>query len=483
MLHNELIRRDRLEMFPRRGNILRGSATRRVVTLVALLLLAAGADAQTQPAARESAQSITLQEAVRIALQKNPTIQAADAYAQAVQEGITAAKAFRYPRLDFSEGFTRGDNPVYVFGTLLTQRQFTATDFGLGFLNTPPPLDDFRTALTATMPLYDAGQISRLVQDAKLQAQSAQKGKDRTQQEVVFQVITAYLNELLARENSHVAKSAVDMTKSDLERARSRQENGVAVPSDLLSAQVQLAQAEEDLLRAENAIELTHSALNVAMGLPEDAPTSIAASLSESNFNAGTLEEKQAKALATRPDYLQVLLRKEQAANGMHMARAEFLPKVNLFSSWEVDNQTFAARGGNNWVAGATLSVNLFDGGAKIARLKESKARELQAQALETQMASAVRLQVREAYSNLATARKRLGVVKDATSQAVESLRITQNRYQEGLATITDLLRAETAKTVAEKNALNAIFDYRLSYAALELATGELSANSAALDQ
>jgi outer membrane protein TolC len=92
---------------------------KRLISLVAVLLLAAGARAQTQPAARESAQSLTLQEAVQIALQKNPTIQAADAYAQAVQQGITAAKAFRYPRLDFAEGFTRGDNPVYVFGTLL----------------------------------------------------------------------------------------------------------------------------------------------------------------------------------------------------------------------------------------------------------------------------------------------------------------------------------------------------------------------------
>jgi outer membrane protein TolC len=172
------------------------------------------------------------------------------------------------------------------------------------------------------------------------------------------------LNELLARENARVAKSAVDMTKSDLERARARQENGLAVPSDLLSAEVQLAQAEEDLLRAQNAIELAHAALNVAMGLPEDAPTSTARSLSESSFNAGSLESRQAKALATRPDYLQVLLGKQQAANGMHMARAEFLPKVNLFSSWEVDNQTFAARGGNNWAVGATLNFNLFDGGA-----------------------------------------------------------------------------------------------------------------------
>jgi outer membrane protein len=452
-------------------------------SILGLFLLAVGAPAQTPPPATGSGQPITLQEAVGIALEKNPGIQAADAYAQAVREGITAAKSFRYPRLDFSEGFTRGNNPVYVFGTLLTQRQFTAANFALGSLNTPPPLDDFRTAFTAAMPLYDAGQTSRMVRNARLGAQSALKGKERTQQEVVFQVVNAYLNELLAQESVRVAKSAVEMTKSDLARINARQETGLAVPSDPLSAQVQLAQAEEDLLRAQNAVELAQAGLNVAMGLPEDAATSIRGSLSEASFAPGSLEERQAKALATRPDYLQARLGRQQAANGMHMARAEFLPKVNLFSAWEADNQTFASRGGNNWAAGATLSFNLFDGGEKIARLKESKARELQAGALESQMASAVRLQVREASLNLASAQKRLEVVKDATSQAAESLRITQNRYEEGLATITDLLRIETAKTAAEKSALNAAFDYRLSYAALELATGELSETSPAVNQ
>ena len=456
---------------------------KKLFSISVVIILAVSASAQTQTPAATPSQPLALREAVAVALEKNPGIRAADAYARAVREGITAAKSFRYPRMDFSEGFTRGDNPVYVFGTLLTQGQFTAPDFALGFLNNPPPLDNFRTAFIASMPLYDAGQTSRRVRNAKLQFQSAEEGKTRTRQEIVFQVIRAYLNEALAQENVRVARSAVEMTKSDLARVKARQESGLAVPSDALSAQVQLAQAEEDLLRAQNAVELSHAALNVAMGLPEDSLTSIQETLSEANYVAGSLEDRQAKALVSRPDYLQAQLGRQQAANGMRMARAEFLPKVNLFSSWEADNQTFATRGGNNWTAGATLNVNLFDGGEKIARLKESKARELEAAALESQMASAVRLQVREAYLNLATALKRLGVVKDATSQADESLRITQNRYESGLATITELLHVETAKTAAEKNALNAAFDYRLSYAALELATGELSETSAAVNQ
>jgi outer membrane protein TolC len=427
--------------------------------------------------------NLTLADAVRVALEKNPTVQAAVAYAQAVHEGIAEAKAARMPRVDFSEGFTRGNNPVYVFGGLLTERQFTTSDFGLNFLNTPPPLDIFRTQFTAALPLYDAGQTGRRIKDAKLSAQGAGETGLRTRQEVIFNVVKAYTDELLARENVRVAEAAVKTAQSDLHRAEARQEEGQAVPSDLLSAQVQLAQAQEDLLQAQNAVDLAHAAVNVAMGLPEDAATTIEAGLKESNFEAGALSERQQLALKNRPDLREANLGVERAANGQHMARAEFLPKVNAFSSWEEDNQTFLARGGNNWTAGVSLNFNLFDGGANRARLAAARYRQTQAQSQVAQMAAAVKLQVREAYLNLATAQQRVGVSRQAQAEAEESLRIIQNRYEAGLATITDLLQVETARTSAQKKYLNALFDYRLSYAALELATGELAPDSPAVKE
>ncbi len=446
--------------------------------LLAAWLATGMAEAQTPPAAP---QALSLQEAVAVALKNNPTVQAADAYAEAVQQGITVAVSARYPRVDFSEGFTRGNNPVYVFGSLLTQRQFAAQNFQLGYLNTPPALDNFRTQFSASMPLWDAGQTSRRIGDARLEAQSSAKAGQRTRQEVIFNVVQAYLNGLLAAEKIRVAQADVELTKADLARAEAREELGLAVPSDLLSAKVQLAQAQEDSLRARNAEAIAQAALNVAMGVAEDAPTVIEGRLSQVEFEAGALAERQQRALTARPDFQQLEIGKERAANGVRMARAEFLPKVNLFSAWEEDNQTFLTRGGNNWAMGATLTFNLFDGGANRAHLKESRARERQVGAWREQMASAVRLQVREAFLNLNTARDRVEVSRGAASQAEESLRIIQNRYEAGLATITDLLRAETARTSAQKNLLNALFDYRLSYAALELATGELAADSPAV--
>ncbi len=253
------------------------------------------------------------------------------------------------------------------------------------------------------------------------------------------------------------------------------------MPSDLLSAQVQLAQAKEDLLQAQNAVELAHAALNVAMGLSEDAASTIESGLKESNFEAGALAERQQHALKSRPDLREADLGVERAANGQRMARAEFLPKVNAFSSWEEDNQTLLARGGNNWTAGVSLNFNVFDGGSNRARLAAAHYRQSQAQAQVAQMAAAVKLQVREAYLNLTTAQQRVKVSRQAQSEAEESLRIIQNRYEAGLATITDLLQVETAHTSAQKNYLNALFDYRLSYAALELATGELAPDSPAV--
>jgi len=127
------------------------------------------------------------------------------------------------------------------------------------------------------------------------------------------------------------------------------------------------------------------------------------------------------------------------------------------------------------------LNFNLFDGGAGRAQIAESHARERQAEALRAQMASGIRLQVREAWLNLTAAHQRVDVSRDAASQAEESLKILRNRYDAGLLTITDLLSAETAHARAQRDYLNAVYDDRIAYATLELATGELNPGSPAV--
>jgi len=447
--------------------------------LLALSLHQGGAALRAQNTS--APQEITLPQAIEVALKNNPTLQAADSYAESVRHAVAGAKAGYLPRLDFSEGFMRSNNPVFVFSSLLTQRRFAAQDFGLGSLNFPLPLDNFRTEFAASAPLFDAGQTSRRVRDARLDSQGAQHGVERTRQEVIYNVINAYLNQLLAQESVKVAETSVKSTEEDLARAQARQAQGQALLSDVLSADVQLAQAHEELIRARNDAAVAQAALDVAMGLPEDAPEQAKGPLSDIAFETGTLAERQQRALALRPDYQQLLIGKQKAATATEGARAQFLPTVSLFSSWEQDNETFAARGGNNWAAGATLNFNLFDGGARRAQLAESHARERQADALRAEMAAGIRLQVRQAYLSLTAARQRVDVSRDSASRAQESLNILRNRYETGLATITDVLNAETAHARAERDSLSAVYDDRIAYATLELATGELSPGSQAV--
>jgi outer membrane protein len=454
------------------------------IAMVAILLaLLSGAPLQAQAKATAPSGPVSLEQAVTIALKNNPSVHAATAYADAAKHAIEAAKAGYLPHLNFSEGVTRGNNPVYVFGTLLTQQQFTAANFDLGFLNTPPAVDNFRTQFSASAPLYDFGRTSGRVKNARIQARSIRQGANRTEQNVVFGVISAYLNGLLAREQVRVAKSAVAMAQADLDRARAREQQGLAVASDVLSAQAQLAQAKENLIRAQNAVAISQSALNVAMGVSEDAPTRTQGKLAPVQAAVGNLASLQQQALKQRPDYHEAQLQAERAGNSVSLAKKEYLPRIDVMGSWEQDNQTFAARGGNNWIAGATLSFSIFNGGARRAQIAESRAYKRRAEAMRRQMESAVRLQVREAYLNLNAARQRVEVSQDSAAQAEESLRILQNRYDTGLATIMDVLHAETMRTSAQNNHLNAVYDYRLAFAALELATGKLGPGSAAVTQ
>ena len=470
-----------LNQFP---SFLRSHATASALAMlpVAMTLLA-GFPLKAQTKVPAPGGPVSLAQAVNIALKNNPTIHAASAYTSAAQHAIDAAKAGYMPQLNFSEGFTRGNNPVYVFGTLLTQRQFTAANFDLGFLNTPPPVDNFRTQFSASMPLYDFGRTSGRVKDARIQAQTVREGASRTEQGVVFDVVNAYLNGLLAKEQVRVAQAAVTMAEADLQRAQAREKQGLAVASDVLSSQTQLAQAKEDLIRAQNGVAISQAALNVAMGVSEDAPTTTEGKLAAVQISVGDLPILQQQALKQRPDYHEAQLQAQRAGNSVSLAKKEFLPRLDMMGSWEQDNQTFAARGGNNWIAGATLTFNIFNGGARKAQIAESKAYQQSAEAMRLQMESAVRLQVREAYLNLNAARQRVEVSRDSAAQAQESLRILRNRYDAGLATIMDVLRAETMRTAAQNNHLNAVYDYRLAFAALELATGDLGPNSPAVTQ
>jgi outer membrane protein TolC len=187
-------------------------------------------------------------------------------------------------------------------------------------------------------------------------------------------------------------------------------------------------------------------------------------------------------AAAGRPEVRQTHLASALAQTQADSARTAMLPQVSFRGAFEADRQRFVDRGGANWLMAISLRWNLFNGSADKARISENTQLVKRAASDEQRTESAIRLQVRRAFAGLQAAQQRIAVAQASVAQAEESLRITQNRYQAGLNTVTDLLRNETAVLESRTRYLAAIHDQRVAAALLELAAGRLTADSEVLN-
>lgn len=439
---------------------------------------------QAVPASSSQASPpLTLRQAVELALQNNSSLKAAHEGLAMAQQKVPQAVSRYLPEVNFDESLTRGNNPVYVFGSLLNQRQFGPENFSISSLNRPDALDNFQAKLSVQQVLYDAGKIRGAISQAKLGEKMAQQDVEKTRQELIFRVVRAYTMHLLARSGQEVAEDAVKTAEASSEKAASMYQSGMIVESDRLAAQVFLARMQEELLKAKNQVALSRASLNFEMGLPVDNPIEIAAGLNEVRFDSEPQDSLFKQALERRPDYVQTVLMKDIARKGVGIARAEFLPQIGVFGSWEADSQNFADRGGNNWIVGARLHLNLFRGRGDKAQLEEAKANLERSMAMNNFISAAVRLQVKQTVLDLDSTRQRIEVTQSAIGQAEETLRIVQNRYGAGLTTITELLRAQTDLTQTRTAYFQALYEHRIAKANAELASGVLDVQSQVLNQ
>jgi outer membrane protein TolC len=174
-------------------------------------------------------------------------------------------------------------------------------------------------------------------------------------------------------------------------------------------------------------------------------------------------------------------IRSEESAQqeSVSIAKSSFGPRVNAFADWEADNPTLVAGGGgNNWVAGIEVQIDLFEGGAKQAQLSRERAMQEKVAALKDMATDAVRLEVRRAYYDVDATRQQLEVARATIADSQESLRINQDRYEAGLSTVTDLLAAEDVARRTQADYWETVCHYYTGYAALELASGALNPQS-----
>jgi outer membrane protein len=425
---------------------------------------------------------MALRDAVHLALKKNMSVEASEAARQAAESRIAQARGGNLPKVNYTESWTRSDNPVFVFSSLLTQHQFGAQNFQIGSLNRPDFLNNFQSQFTADQPLYDAGQTKHAVRSAELTKDFATEDARRTRMEVIAAVIRSYYDALLSAEQFNAASQATRSAQADLERAQAVRSAGMSTDVDVLSIRVHWASVREQQIRRAADLDVARAALNDALGLPLDTPHSLTTALTPLKLPEGPLTNYESNALSERPEARQVMLATSLAENQAATAHNSLLPQVGVHAAFEADRQRFYDRGGANWLVSIQLHWNLFNGFSDKARIQESKFALRQRVAEQERAGSAIRLQVRRAYADLGAAAQRIEIAAASVAEAEESLRITQNRYETGLSNVTDLIRTETAALAARTQHLAAIHDQRVADAMLELAAGTLTADSEVLN-
>lgn len=429
------------------------------------LLLFASLDAQN---------SMTLREAVDTALKQHPSMQAGAARIDAASEGIRVASSGFLPKVNYAESWQRSDNPVFVFSSLLTQHQFGEQNFQVGPLNRPDALDNFQSQVMVTQEVYDGGLTRAQIGSATTARDLAAEQKRATGMDLTAAVVRAYFEVLLGDADLKSAQQAVRSAESDRERAESVRAAGMSTDADVLSIRVHLAAVRQQEIRRKYDVEVARATLNELLGAPLDTPHDLTTPLEASRPSAEPDGTREKTAVSERPETREARLRTQFAEQQSAAARAALRPRVGVRFAFEADRQRFIDRGGANWLAGAFFEWNLFSGFSDRARRAEAEHAVQAARADAQQADAAVRVAVRRAEADWKSANEQLAVAEAAVAMADESLRITKNRFESGMNTVTDLLRNETAALDARTRRLAAVYQQRIAEVSLDYATGTL---------
>jgi outer membrane protein TolC len=440
------------------------------VALAAVLLFAApvrAGDTSAPP------RRISLDDAIAIALRDNRTLKAATFGSEAAQDQIGIARGAMIPRLDADENLSYTNNPVQVFSDLLLQQDFSQDSFALSHLNHPGFVSNFQSQVRLSFPIFAGGRLLAAYRAAGFGADAEQWRATETRQRVEFAVIQSYYDAVLAEQQGEVVQRALVAARAHLKQARDRFRHGMAVNSDVLRTNVLAGTLEQQRIQTASQLRIAWAILAHTLGDEDErvAPLENPAELEAVAPVRASLETLIARAISGRPEIKIADSRVKQARETVTIARADYLPTIEVAGVYENDSETLA-RAGNNEALFVSGRLNLFNGLATQAKLDAAKVNLARASVLADDLRHSVALEVETAYRMLDADREGLEVATRDVAYARSALKILEDRYGSGLATNVAVLDAHTAREEAGLRLAGARVKVAVDRAALDLATG-----------
>ena len=419
-----------------------------------------------------SADSLTLRQAAAEALSQNPQMVAAASGVDAARARLGQARATWLPVIDASANSSRSNNPVFVFGSLLEQGRFAQQYFDPKFLNDPPSFRNDRLNLTVKYALFDQMRRYDMTMQAGYGVKHARTAAEETRQQVLTEVIARFYGLTVAEQQLAVAAEGVRAAEAAAKATGDKAEQGLVVESDRLAAEVQLAQLRQQEIADTGDVDIARAALAMTLHRPLMERIVVESALPEKTFALMDLTAATEQALSTRGQVASAEAERAAAELQLRTARGSLLPRLDAFALWGASGTTFANRNSDHTM-GLIASIDVFDAG-KYARIAEARAGLEGARAMEAMMRDKVVMETVTAWNRANAARQQVQVATTAVGQAEAATRIVQDRYENGLTTITEVLRAQTALVGARLGLLAARYRTITGYAELLRSTGGL---------
>ncbi|MGH2435457.1 MAG: TolC family protein [bacterium] len=438
-----------------------------LLLLIALQLLGAvPAGTFAQPASRR----LSFADLATTVMQNNLQLRAAALDVAVAEAQLAQARTGRLPQANVSVSYTRAQEQSGQ--TISFPNPFGPTPPVISFTLPPPNPNIYTARLALQYPLYSGGRIEAQIALAEANLNGARAVFARSQQQILFGAQQLYLQALLGGENVTAAQRALNQASEILRVANARVSTGAAPQFETLQAQVAVATAEQEVVRAHTSVATAQTSLNAALNQAQDASLEFTETL-EPRPVSGTVADAIARALRDRPEIAELRSRIGAAQAGIELAQSGGRPNVNLSAGYDVGNSggnSPTTVGGWSLTLGATLAIH--DGGITRERIREAGLRLEQLRVLEGATRQQVELDVRQAWLALQQAAGELLAATKAVEQGREAARLASVRYQAGVGTQLELLSAQTSLAQAELGLASARFSQNLARIRLILATG-----------
>ncbi|MDZ4723352.1 MAG: TolC family protein [candidate division Zixibacteria bacterium] len=419
-----------------------------------------------------TAAPLTLDDAITLALRNRVVIIQTQGAEELARAGRRAALGSFLPRLRTS----------YTYGKSKQTNQKVDIKDTLGNVTKDVSIDDAEGtnkifSVDASISIFD---LANFYNYSASSADVARANLDviASEQDLIFSVKLSFYAFLAAVENVAVQEDAVKRAEEQLKLIQSRFDLGSASLSDVLKQKVLYGTDRLELLRARNAVTTTESDLAFTIGVDPRQDWEFSTQYTVREYD-GTLNDAIEFGLTHRPALLADELNLKSASKSVSASRAEYLPKLDGFASYSKFSgssgfATLTDRSSDTREYGFTASWNIFDGFFRERNITASRVTKNNAEAFLADTRNSTVTDIKTAYLNIELLREQKSVSEENVEAATEDLKITQEKYNLGAATILDLLSTQVSLKRAQVSLIQIDFDLNLAISTLENAMGKM---------